>query len=718
MQVKSSYEYVVIGAGSGGLTVAIGLAKLKKDVLVVTRDVGGECTHTGCVPSKAFLYHAKRYHEKLSGEAKKELGDTIFTVIQQKVGQITHEDELILTENQVPFVIGTASFLDKHRLSICLGAKEQQMQVNRPGTGQSEEAVRNGEDPSQKSTTVAFKKAIIATGSSPRIIEIPGLPGNQILTNETVFQLKKLPERLVVIGGGPIGAELATAFAKMGTEVSMVIRSTFIPGEPRAVSSVVKSELENLGVTVYEGVKEQTFDTKTRKLVLKNAEGVVVACIPDADYYLMALGRVPNTNSLNLDKAGIVSDTKGIQTNRNLQTSQKHIYAIGDVTQDPKFTHLANNHGRFVVTKQVLPWVQRKQVPLPRITFTDPPIASVGQTRSDEDQFIREFPIDFNQSDRGKIEERSQMFGRIYVHMLSGRIVGASLVGHFTEHVISFFTLAIQKRISLFGMSNLMIPYPTYFQSFGSLSSVFLQTFISELPGNLAQLLRKNIIRIITALFWAVIAGIVVWYLFQIAFDVQVLARTLFELFSSPFGILLFILAYALRALISAPATLLSVLGGAIYGFWGGILLTILASNLSSTVAYLMGRTVFSSAPPGEDKVSVQQESGVKQYVRSNTFEAVLVLRLAAFPYDLLSYIAGGIRAPFLPFILATALGAMPGSIAITSFGASLEHLENLDAFSVDQRYLIFGIVLMIVSILVSQIIKRLRPRAASKKQK
>lgn len=671
---KSHYSYIILGAGSAGLTVAVGLSKLKKDILVVAKDIGGECTHTGCVPSKTFLSLAMHYVCRSHKKSNEQLRRDVFKMIREKVEELETEDLQYLTDNDIPFLLGTASFLNRKTIEV---------HSNEGG----------------KKHTITFDRCIIATGSSAVTIDIPGIPARKILTNESLFELRHLPERVVIFGGGPIGTEIGTAFSKFEVETSLIVRSELISYEPREMVAVVRESIQKYGGTVYEGVKSQEYDHQKRQLILKDSHNNEMARIPEADYYLMALGRTPNTAALNLERAGIEYARDGIIVNQDLETSQPHIWAIGDVTQSPKFTHLANNHGKFIIQKVLMPWVHRTEPLLPACTFSDPPIASVGI--KEESLFVKKFIVDFSKSDRGKIENATQETGAIFVDMIRGRIVGASLVGHFAEHAISFFTLAITKKMSVFELQNFVIPYPTIFDGLQQLYRQFLSVYPKELPGRIFAVLTLNSVRIITAVFWVGIAGAVFWYLQRIGFDTARLATDLEALFRTPAGMLLFVITYSLRAMISFSAVVLSALGGALYGFWGGLILTLIASNLSSAVAYWLGRTVFSRT------VENERAHSITRTMRKSTFETVLFLRLAAFPYDLLSYIAGSLKAPFGQFITATAIGSLPGSIAIVSFGASLKNITDISSFKVDPFYLSFSVILFIGSILISLIVRR-----------
>lgn len=662
---KEKRDIVIVGAGSAGLTVAVGLTKLGKNPLLLYKQLGGECTNSGCVPSKRFLH--------LVNQPSFSSFSRPFSDIRRTVDHIRAEEYTLLKEAHIDYYEGSVEFVGPQELELT--------------------------DKKNKKKRIQFGTAILATGSSPLRIPIPGLPEQMILTNENVFQLSSLPQSLVILGGGPIGAELSTAFAKAGSKVSLIIRSQLLPREILDTVEIVRSRLENLGVHIYEGVHSQTYNPKDKNLILQDKQKKQIAEITKPNFVLQAIGRVPNTD-INLEAAGITYSAKGIHVNSSFQTSNKHVYAIGDCIVGPKFTHLAYNQGVFLTQKLVFPLAQPPQGPLPAVTFTDPPIASVGTLT--EDELTRKFVLDLSTSDRSVIENKQNMKAIVFVDMLTGRIRGVTLVGEAAEHLITFFSLALFKKVSVFAFAHLIIPYPTYASAFSQLYGIFLGVYIKQLPRTILTYLRIQIHRIIVALFWLGVSGTLVYTLSLYDFDAQRVALLLNQLFTSEFGIVLFFLAYILRAFLSLPATLLSVLGGSLYGFWLGLVLTILASNTSSMVAYFLGNTVFAGKKEEEES-----PSGFKQSIRENTFETVLVGRLTYFPYDLLSYIAGGLGVSFWQFMLATALGSLPGSIAIVSFGAGIENILNFQNFRLEPQYFLLGLVLLVVSLVLSKILKK-----------
>lgn len=672
MPVVKKVSYLIIGAGSAGLTAAIGFRKLGKDVLLVSKTIGGDCTHTGCVPSKTFLHLARKYANTSSSSDKKHLHESVFSSIRSKIHQIETHDREQLEKISVPYIDGTATFISKNSVMV------------QPLTGAT-------------ASTVQFETCYIATGSSPMVIPIQGLPQEKIITSDTLFELKSLPESLCIIGGGPIGAEMATAFAAFGTKVTMIIRSRLLPNEHPDIVAPVRKALQESGVAVFEDSAETKFDDTSKSLIVTSSSGKKKISVPESSYYLFALGRVP-TLPEGLEKAHVNFDKQGIQVNTGYRTSNSNIYAIGDTIPGPKFTHVAYQHAKSVISARILPFFQPPSMIVPAVTFTDPPVASVGTVA--ETERVQIIALDLAATDRGLIENATPQPALFAIDMLTGKLKGASLTGKAAEELIAFYTVLIQQGISIFKIGSLITPYPTYSNHVNPLYTQFLSRFRTELGTQIRLLLKRNLFRITAAVFWILIATSMFLYLRSNNFTIQQIIVLLFGLLRSPAGILLYFALYSARTFISFSAVVLTVLGGAAYGLWGGIALTLLASNLSSSVAYLLGKTVFSQETndaPGSLIASL----------RKNAFETVIIARFTFFPYDLLSYISGAVRIPFISFIVATAIGSIPGTIAFTSFGAGITDISDATTAQLDSSTILFGFVLLVVSLIASSVIKK-----------
>lgn len=434
-----TFDYVVIGAGSGGLLLAVGLLHLGKNVAVISENIGGDCTHFGCVPSKTLLHIAKQYLQESNSEHKITLKNTALKTVQQTIASFADEEKTIIPNDRL--FTGTAEFED----DLTIRVKQE-----------------------QGDQLVKFRKqCVIATGSSPLRLDIPGVPEDKIITNEEFFNLKNLPKSITIIGGGPIGAELATACAGFGVETYLISRS-YLPKEPELISK------QSLKLLIAAGVQHHSarpVKLENSKLNLDNE-----STIAQTEYYLLALGRSPNTQ-LNLEKAHVDYDKTGIKVNNDLITTNPTIFAIGDCTQNPQFTHLAANHGKFVVKKIMIPFAKRRNRALPRVTFVNPSIASVGSL--DQSSSSHLFELNFTNSDRARTNFNEDSRGVISIDTRTGYVRGVSLLGDFGEELINIFTLMMDERVPILRMIDFITPYPTYGNILHNLSRDYM-SYLSQ----------------------------------------------------------------------------------------------------------------------------------------------------------------------------------------------------------------------------------------------
>jgi uncharacterized membrane protein YdjX (TVP38/TMEM64 family) len=310
--------------------------------------------------------------------------------------------------------------------------------------------------------------------------------------------------------------------------------------------------------------------------------------------------------------------------------------------------------------------------------------------------------LDFSKSDLGLIKEDSGLIGNFYVNILTTKLVGVSLTGAFGKDALNYFTELISKKTSVLRIDKNIIPYPSYLSSLNNLQADFIQYMKSNYKSIYSRLVKDHLTEFTTAFFWLITASLLLLYLFSINFSQQVIFNDLSQIFNSPFGPVIYILTYVFRAFISFPATVITVLGTAIFGFWPGLALILVGSNLSSVVAYFLGKTVFSHF--------VDHNKGLVTSLKENSFLTVLIARFTFFPYDLLSYISGFLRINFKSFIVATAIGSIPGSLAFASLGASLSSINDIDNFKIDYPYLLLGLILFLGSLILSKIIKKYYP--------
>lgn len=457
----NDYSVIVVGAGAGGLVVAIGLAKAGKKVLLVEKGHwGGDCTNFGCVPSKSLIASAERAHAAghLEGKGRHEMV-RVRSIVQSIR---SHEDPDALAKHGVDTLTGVARFRDPHILQIETDTGDIHL--------------------------VKGRRIVLATGSTPLIPNLPNLKDTPFLTNETVFELPEVPDSMIVLGGGPIGCELAQAFSRLGTKVSLVHRrEQLLKKEEPLASQVIAGSFEKEGMDLFLGYQSEsvsyedgTFQLSVRKQVPK---------VLKANELLVAVGRRPNLEALNLDVAGVRYSETGIETDRYGRTSQKHIYAIGDVTGGPAFTHAAENRGRSVLVSLLLPWNQKLDLrqPVPRVTYTDPEIASIGMTDAEAkaqlgEKKVKTYTLSMEEVDRAITAGRTEGFIRVVTKKWSSQILGATIVAPRAGEMLMELSLAMWARIPLKKLAKLIHPYPIYNQGIRKVADLWLtQTLLPML---------------------------------------------------------------------------------------------------------------------------------------------------------------------------------------------------------------------------------------------
>ncbi len=433
------YDVIVIGGGAAGLTASAVIGGLGKKVALIERErLGGDCTWTGCVPSKALLKVAKTAHAIRTAEAygitvnppTVDMGavrEHLRHVIQEVYQHETPEET---AKRDIEVVIGEAKFIDAQMIQV----GERRMQA---------------------------KKFIIATGGRAAVPPIPGLDGVPYKTNATLFDNDRLPAHLLIMGAGPIGMEMGQAYVRLGAHVTIIGDQVMPRDEPEAVA-VLKKVFASEGVTIIETmVTEVKSDGNTIVLTLKNGQTV------RGDMLLVAVGRTPNVDTLDLEKAGVTYTKQGIAVNAHLQTNIPHIYAVGDVTTGPKFTHVAGFQGAAAGRNAVLPVGKSNghETVLPWVTFTDPEVAHVGLTedeaRKQYGKAVKTFTLPMSEGDRSVAEGDTEGFIKL-VYRGTGDLLGATVVADRAGEMIIEYELAIKKKISLRTLVGVMHPYPTY----------------------------------------------------------------------------------------------------------------------------------------------------------------------------------------------------------------------------------------------------------------
>jgi pyruvate/2-oxoglutarate dehydrogenase complex dihydrolipoamide dehydrogenase (E3) component len=439
-------DLCVIGAGSGGLSMAAAAAALGVPVVLIEKGrMGGECLNTGCVPSKAMIAAAKR------AEALRTGGLLGVRAIEPRIAF----DEV---NDHIHRVIDAIAPNDSRERFTGLGVRviEGEAHFRDPNT------VVVGREPDVR-FEVAARRFVIATGSVPMVPPIDGIDQIPYLTNETVFDLREPPKHLIVIGGGPIGLELAQAFRRLGSDVTVLEMAQPMGKEDPECAAVVLDTLAREGITVRSGVRvERVRHWSTRVDVV--LAGDTQETIQGTDL-LVAAGRRPNVAALDLDAGRIKSEPSGIVVDKRLRTTNKRVYAIGDVIGAPQFTHAANHQAALLARHLLfrLP-IRFSADGIPRVTFTDPELAHVGLT----DQQARErhgsvcvLRWPYHENDRAQAERETRGHIKVVTDK-KGTIVGATIVGAAAGEQIVAWTLAIAQNLNIRSFAEIVMPYPTY----------------------------------------------------------------------------------------------------------------------------------------------------------------------------------------------------------------------------------------------------------------
>ncbi|MDJ1157698.1 FAD-dependent oxidoreductase [Chelatococcus sp. SYSU_G07232] len=439
-------DLCVIGAGSGGLSVAAAAAMLGVPVVLVERDrMGGDCLNVGCVPSKALIAAGDRAQAAreaaafgLNGLEPHANYARVRDHVRSVIAAIAPNDsEARFTALGVRVIKGEARFLDKETIVV-------------------------GE------VTVKARRFVVATGSRPAVPPIPGLDGVPYLTNETVFDLTRRPERLIVIGAGPVGLELAQAHRRLGAEVVVLEAERALAHEDPEIAAHALAAIRREGVTIREAVRILRVETAGAgvRIVLAGAEEGEE--IIDGSHLLVAAGRQAVVDGLDLEAAGIATDKGGVITDAGLRTTNRRVFAVGDCVGGPfagyRFTHVANYHAGLVVRRALFrraPNVDYATVP--RVTYIDPEVASVGLLEEEaraRHGAIRVLRWPFAENDRAQAERTTRGEVKVIVSR-RGRILGCSIAGPRAGELIVPWTLAVARRLSVKDLAGIVFPYPT-----------------------------------------------------------------------------------------------------------------------------------------------------------------------------------------------------------------------------------------------------------------
>jgi len=545
-------------------------------------------------------------------------------------------------------------------------------------------------------------------------MEIPGLTETDTLTNQNVFNLQDVPEKLLIIGSGPIGMEMAQAFAMLGSQVTIAsIDSRFAKSEDASISVIMQKEFEDMGITIRLNAYIQKVERGTAIFNIQAGGKVIAETAVPFDKVLIAIGRVPNLPQ-GLEIAGIKHDTNGIVVDTQHRTSNKYVHALGDVAEKHKFTHTADDSARQVVvhvaSKGLIRLNTNKAVP--KVTYTQPEMAQVGILWSEAvatysaDRVMR-IEVPFTDNDRANTDDATAGVLVVIARRLNGNILGAHIIGPAAGEILTIFTLAIDQNISLWKLQKLIFAYPTYSLIVKKAADQFVGRQLNELVSDSKKSIRRHGLKIVAAGIW--ITAIIALNSYQTTQGLTTTqsAINLFNVITMTlWGPLLYVLLYAIRPVTFFPATALTILSGIFFGFLWGIILTVIAATLAAGVAYWVGR-FFGANLRLEDSALGNSISTVREH----TFSAVLTMRLIFAPFDLVSYAAGVLRTKFTPFISATFLGIILGTATFVSIGASLDLQEfattgfSLNLF--EPKFLTLSGGIFIASLLLSKFLTR-----------
>ncbi len=441
---KYDYDMIIIGGGAAGLTVAAGAAQLGAKTALIEKDrLGGDCLFYGCVPSKTLIKTAKVYHYAKNlgvfGLPQVEVPPCNLKSVMGHVGKVidkvaVHDSVERFQGMGVNVIFGGAEFVSDH-------------EVRADGR------------------TLSGERFTIATGSSPMVFPIHGLQQTGFITNVEVFSLEDLPGRLVVLGAGPIGAELAHAFVRLGSEVTLIdVLESPLNFEDHDVADVVIRQMVHDGIALRMGSQAKMVyqDGNEKVMVIERKDREeAIRC----DEILVATGRRPNVEGLSLEAAGVNYTKQGIETDDRMRTSTKHIYAAGDVNGKFPFTHVAGAEGSIIVRNAIMHIPGKiKYNMTPWVTFTDPEMASIGynEKRAEQEGIACDVHVeDYEEVDRALAESEYQGKIKILTKAGSDKIIGVQIVGLHAGELLGSSVLAMNKRMKLSDLATPIFAYPT-----------------------------------------------------------------------------------------------------------------------------------------------------------------------------------------------------------------------------------------------------------------
>ena len=447
--MKYDYDLLVIGGGAGGLTAAGMGANFGAKTLMVEADkLGGDCTWHGCIPSKTLLHLSKvaqnvREAEKFGYRKSRGLDfSTVMEHIRSKREEVYEEadDPDIYRRMGVDIEFGEALFIDDHTIRIVKDEENRR---------------------------VSSRYIIIATGSKTKLPPIEGVHKISYHTNETIFELKEQPESLAIIGAGPIGIEMAQAFQRLGTQVTVFdMLPRILSNDDDQLAAMLQDYLADEGVNFELSASVKKLSEISGEKVRIETEVNGEPSIWEGSEVLIAAGRTANYEGLQLERAGINHQTNGITVDNRCRTNKKHIYAVGDVTGRYQFTHMSEHMAKVAVTNALLKIpkkIDRKHVPWS--TYTDPELAHVGATEDElqENEIsYKTYRFPYDKIDRAITDGSTEGLIKVFAKEWSGKILGVTICGKQAGDLIGEYALAMRNGITLRNISDTIHPYPTY----------------------------------------------------------------------------------------------------------------------------------------------------------------------------------------------------------------------------------------------------------------
>ncbi|MHA6263273.1 dihydrolipoyl dehydrogenase family protein [Arenibacterium sp. CAU 1754] len=431
-------DILVIGAGSGGLSFAAGASQMGADVVLLEgHKMGGDCLNYGCVPSKALIASAKAAY----GQAHSDVFG---------VASVTPDVDYGAVRDHVAGVIAQIAPVDSQERFEGFGVRV----IREFGHFISKSEVQAGDH------VITARRIVIATGSSPLVPPIPGLETVPYETNETLFDLRDKPDHLLIIGGGPIGMEMAQAHVRLGCKVTVIEGAKALGKDDPELASVVLDTLREEGVDIAEDAMAAEIRGQAGAIEVDVKDGRVFK----GSHLLIAVGRKANTGKLNLEVAGVETTRGGIKVDDSLRTSNRRVYAIGDVAGQLQFTHVAGYHAGVIIRSILFGLPSKAKTDhIPWATYTDPELAQVGlteaQARAKHGGRVEIARFEFAHNDRAIAERKTK--GEIKVMVVKGRPVGASIVGPQAGEHINLWALALANKLKMSQIAGMVAPYPT-----------------------------------------------------------------------------------------------------------------------------------------------------------------------------------------------------------------------------------------------------------------